>query len=270
VRPGRYRPNGRAQFGRLLVFEDVTARPRAHRVPHRGRPVRGGQHEDSGAGGADRGHVLLGGGPVTQIQVEQDHVGAAPRPGEQGTHGRRGGDDADAAARHGDPAGDAVQDDRMVIHDRPAPPAPGGPPRHPPSPPTPSPPRHAAAPCTAPPSPANSRPRPAASSAAGGRSKVRYISASSPDPRRVSVTGCGGRTRSTRPAAARAAATTSSPGRRGRPITWHSATTPRSRAALSTGSSPAASPETDDARPASAPPTAPPSPPPPRPTPPPP
>src|ERR1039458_1367668 len=79
---------------------------------------RSGEHEDSWAGSENRGYVALNGRPVAKVEIEEDYVCAASGAGQEGVYGRSGVDDPDAALACHDPAGDAVQDDGVVIHGR--------------------------------------------------------------------------------------------------------------------------------------------------------
>ena len=74
--------------------------------------------EDRGPGRADRGNVAVNGRAIAKVEIEQDDVRVPARPGEQSVHGRRHGDDPDAAFRGRDPAGHGVENDGMVIHGR--------------------------------------------------------------------------------------------------------------------------------------------------------
>jgi len=91
------RLNGRAYLGGLLVLQHVTESAGAHRGPDRERLVGGGEDEDGGSCGQDRGYVALDGRPVAEVEVQENHVRMAARAGQDRIHGGRHGDDPDAA-----------------------------------------------------------------------------------------------------------------------------------------------------------------------------
>ncbi len=102
----------------VLAFQRVSAGACPHRRADGRRPV--GRREDKHlrTGRPDGGHVAFRGTPVAQFKVEQHDVRAPAGPGEQRAHSRRGGDHPDVARLCRDPARDAVEDDRMIVHGR--------------------------------------------------------------------------------------------------------------------------------------------------------
>src|SRR5438128_7283631 len=79
----------------LLVFHGIAERPGAHRGPDGERFVGGREDQDRRARREDGGYVALNGGPVVEVEIEEDNVCVASGSGEQSVYGRRGTDDPD-------------------------------------------------------------------------------------------------------------------------------------------------------------------------------